>query len=73
MNVIRVNFNRWPLSFLIGIVTALVALFIQTAIEYLTLFKYQILSHWFQKTYMENKYIIGMINKDMVVRYRHFY
>ena len=51
MGILRVDFNRWPISFAIGVVTALVALFIQTSIEHLTNFKYNVLSTWFQKTY----------------------
>ena len=51
MGILRVDFNRWPISFAIGVVTALVALFIQTSIEHLTDFKYNVLSTWFQKTY----------------------
>ena len=51
MDVLRVDFNRWPISFAIGLVTAFVALFIQTAIEYVTQAKYRILTTWFQKTY----------------------
>ena len=54
LNVLRVDFMRWPISFLIGTVTALVALFIQTSIHYITDFKYQVLSTWFQKTYEDH-------------------
>jgi hypothetical protein len=42
---------RWPIAFFIGVFTAIIAFTIQTAIGYVTHFKYHILSVWFQETY----------------------
>ena len=52
--VLRTDFNRWPLAFLIGILTAVLALGIQIFIEYGTLYKYHFLSSWIQKSYEED-------------------
>ena len=52
--VLRTDFNRWPLAFLIGILTAVLALGIQLFIEYGTLYKYHFLSMWIQRSYEED-------------------
>ena len=63
MSILQVDFNRWPIAFGIGIVTALVALTIQASIQQITKYKYHVLSTWFQKTYEENDpYLSYMIS-----------
>merc|ERR1719219_171493 len=59
LTVLRVDFNRWPISFCIGVVTACVALLIQYGIQYATWGKYFVLSTWFQKTYVEHDPVIA--------------
>jgi chloride channel 7 len=61
LSVMRVDFMRWPISFFIGIVTAMVALGIQFAIEKSTKIKYFVLSTWFQNMYEEHDPIISYL------------